>query len=100
MVKTQTGRILAPVLGGGRNTLLTEVLKIETAQKIKPSTSGRGWHEVPGEGKSLREEWIDSGSESGMTKMYKVQGDKIVKNLFTYSLTHLLIYSLQRKLFW
>jgi len=44
---------------------------------------------VPGEGKSLREEWIDSGSESGMTKMYKVQGDKIIKNLFTYSLTHL-----------
>ena len=25
-----------------------------------------------------------------MTKMYKVQGDKILKNLFTYSLTHLL----------
>ena len=40
-------------------------------------------------GRTLREEWIDSGSESGMTKMYKVQGDKILKNLFTYSLTHL-----------
>ena len=45
---------------------------------------------MPGEGKTLREEWIDSGSESGMTKMYKVQGDKIIKNLFTYSPTNLL----------
>jgi len=41
-------------------------------------------------GRTLREEWIDSGSESGMTKMYKVQGDKIIKNLFTYSPTNLL----------
>jgi len=42
---------------------------VETKVVNRPSTYG--WHEVPGEGKSLREEWIDSGSESGMT-----QGEK------------------------
>jgi len=39
---------------------------VETKVVNKPSTYG--WHVVPGEGKSLREEWIDSGSESGMTQ--------------------------------
>ena len=63
---------------------------------------------MPGEGKTLREKWIDSGSESGMTKnchaelvsassrrgrilsnliggqtLNQVQGDKIIKNLLT-----------------
>ena len=88
-------------------------MRSEAAQQIKPSTYG--WHEVPGEGKTLREKWIDSGSESGMTKnchaelvsassrrgrilsnliggqtLNQVQGDKILKNLFTYSRTNLL----------
>jgi len=57
---------------------------IKTTQKSKPSTYG--WHEVPGEGKSLREEWIDSGSESGMTQdchpeVAELQPNRSMQNL-------------------
>ena len=57
-----------------------------------PAFGSSGSIHLSSKGKSLREKQtlIDSGSESGMTKIYKVQGDKILKNLFTYSLTHLL----------